>query len=98
MLDTLLLPGVVVITCLAAATDFVYGQPGPPESAAMPYSRDEAKRHQREWADYRKKLDSKVDLEVASSIDLKLVLIPPGEFLMGSTKQQVAAVRRADTP
>jgi len=99
MLDTHLLPRVVVLACLAAATDFAYGQPGqplPPESAAMPYSRDEAQRHQREWADYRKKLDSRVDLEVASSIGLKLVLIPPGEFLMGSSKEQVAAVRRAD--
>jgi len=52
----------------------------PPPLAVAPFSDAEAKEHQRRWAEYLK-----VPVETTNSIGMKLVLIPPGEFVMGST-------------
>ncbi len=50
-----------------------------PLLAVAPFSTPEARQHQHAWADY---LD--VPGEITNSIGMKLMLIPPGEFPMGS--------------
>jgi len=59
--------------------------PAPPLAKA-PFTTAQAKAHQQAWA---KHLGMQV--ETINSIGQKMVLIPPGEFLMGSTDEQVEA-------
>jgi serine/threonine-protein kinase len=58
------------------------GAPGP---ASAPFDAQQARQHQEAWAKYLG-----VPIEVTNSIGMKLVLIPPGEFTMGSTPQEQA--------
>ncbi len=51
----------------------------PPPLAVAPFDAAEAKRLQQAWAEHLG-----VPLEITNSIGMKLILIPPGEFLMGS--------------
>ena len=60
-----------------------------PRPAVAPFDDKQAKVHQAAWAGY---LGTPV--QTANSIGMKLVLIPPGEFMMGSTPQQQAAARK----
>ena len=55
-----------------------------PNPAIAPFTEKEAKAHQKAWADYLK-----VPLEWENSIGMKFVLIPPGEFMMGSTENEI---------
>lgn len=55
-----------------------------PPRAIAPFDAAAAQAHQNAWA---KHLDTTV--EMTNSLGLKLVLIPPGEFLMGSTPARV---------
>jgi formylglycine-generating enzyme required for sulfatase activity/serine/threonine protein kinase len=58
---------------------------GPAPPAAMaPFESQQAKDHQTAWASY---LGTKV--ETINSAGMPMILIPPGEFLMGSTNAQV---------
>ncbi len=57
-----------------------------PAPAIAPFNADEAKQHQDAWAKY---LD--VPVEYTNSIGMKFRLLPPGEFLMGSTPEEIAA-------
>jgi formylglycine-generating enzyme required for sulfatase activity/serine/threonine protein kinase/Leucine-rich repeat (LRR) protein len=57
-----------------------------PPLAKAPFDTTQAKAHQAAWA---KHLGTTV--ESKNSVGMTLVLIPPGEFLMGSTDEQVAA-------
>ncbi len=71
-------------------------KPGQPPPAVAPFDAAQAKKHQQAWADYLG-----VPVEVTNSIGMKLVLIPPGEFDMGSTEEEVecdweSAMRRGD--
>jgi formylglycine-generating enzyme required for sulfatase activity len=50
-----------------------------PTLAKAPFPADQARRHQQEWGDYLGQ-----PLEFENTIGMKLRLIPPGEFLMGS--------------
>ena len=52
--------------------------PAAPPLAVAPFGEAEAKRHQADWASYLK-----APVEITNSIGMKLVLIPPGEFVMG---------------
>ena len=61
----------------------LYLEPGAPPLAVAPFDAAKAKKHQQAWADYLK-----VPVEHTNSIGMKLVLIPPGEFDMGSTKEE----------
>ena len=49
-----------------------------PPLAIAPFTLEEAKQHQQAWADYLG-----VPVEFENSIGMKMVLIPPGEFMMG---------------
>ncbi len=55
-----------------------------PPPAVAPLDAERAKAIQARWAKYLK-----VPLVTANSIGMKLVLIPPGEFTMGSPKEQI---------
>ncbi len=53
--------------------------PQRPSLAVAPFDAAAGKRHQQAWASYLGQ-----PIELTNSIGMKLVLIPPGEFLMGS--------------
>jgi serine/threonine protein kinase/WD40 repeat protein len=55
--------------------------PGTPPPAVAPFDAKKAKEHQAAWAKHLG-----VPAEMTNSIGMKLVLIPPGEFTMGSPK------------
>ena len=55
-----------------------------PKPAIAPFDAAQARRHQEEWAKYLN-----VDVEYTNSIGMKFMLIPPGEFTMGSTPEEV---------
>ena len=57
-----------------------------PPPAIAPFDEKKAKEHRTAWAKYLG-----VPVEMTNSIGMKLVLIPPGEFEMGSTSEEVAA-------
>ena len=55
-----------------------------PAPAIAPFDAAQARKHQQEWADYLK-----LPLEYSNSIGMKFILIPPGEFMMGSTQEEI---------
>lgn len=55
-------------------------KPAKPELLAAPFDADAARKSQQAWADY---LD-KPDVVETNSIGMELVLIPPGEYMMGT--------------
>ncbi len=55
-----------------------------PPAAIAPFGQQQAKEHQQRWAEYLG-----TPLEITNSIGMKLVLIPPGEFMMGSPKKLI---------
>ncbi len=62
--------------------------PAPPQEpplAIAPFDADTARKHQEAWAEYLG-----VPVEFENSIGMKFMLIPPGEFDMGSTEEEVA--------
>jgi formylglycine-generating enzyme required for sulfatase activity/serine/threonine protein kinase len=61
--------------------------PGAPPPAIAPFDAAKAKEHQAAWAKYLG-----VPVEMTNSIGMKFVLIPPGEFTMGSTPEEIAWV------
>ncbi|MCE9604123.1 MAG: SUMF1/EgtB/PvdO family nonheme iron enzyme [Planctomycetia bacterium] len=62
----------------------------PPPPAVAPFDAATAKAHQTAWAAH---LGMKI--ETLNSVGQKMILIPPGEFLMGSTDEQVEAALKA---
>jgi len=59
--------------------------PKHPPLAIAPFLPEQARQHQQRWADYLG-----VPVEMENSIGMKMVLIPPGEFMMGSTEEEIA--------
>lgn len=57
-----------------------------PRPAIAPFDAAQAKQHQEAWAKYLG-----VPVEYTNSIGMKFRLIPPGEFLMGSTPEEIEA-------
>ncbi len=55
----------------------------PPPVAVAPFSAQQARRHQDAWAEHLGK-----PREFENSVGMKLVLIPPGEFMMGSPESE----------
>lgn len=55
-----------------------------PPPAVAPFTADQAKAHQATWAEHLA-----TSVERQNSLDMTVVLIPPGEFIMGSSSEQV---------
>jgi formylglycine-generating enzyme required for sulfatase activity len=55
-----------------------------PAPAVAPFDAGEANGYQAAWAKYLG-----TNIETTNSVGMKMILIPPGEFLMGSTDEQV---------
>ncbi len=68
--------------------------PDRPPLAVAPFSAAQAKQHQQAWADY---LGVPVErtVELPGGEKLAMVLIPPGEFMMGSTEEEQARFMKA---
>ena len=70
-----------------------FGSQRLPPLAISPFNENVAKMHQARWAKYLR-----MPVVQANSIGMKLALIPPGEFDMGSPKElieeEVAAARK----
>ena len=49
-----------------------------PPPAVAPFGNDQARRHQKAWAEY-----FGMPLRIVNSVEMPLVLLPPGEFMMG---------------
>ncbi|MFO1045092.1 MAG: SUMF1/EgtB/PvdO family nonheme iron enzyme [Planctomycetaceae bacterium] len=56
-----------------------------PPPAIAPFDAAQAKKHQEAWAAYLKR-----PVEFTNSLGMKFTLIPPGEFLMGCDKEEIA--------
>jgi len=56
-----------------------------PAPAIAPYTAKEAKQHQEEWAKHLG-----IEVETTNSVGMKFRVIPPGEFLMGSSEEEIA--------
>ena len=56
----------------------------PPPLAVAPFDAEQAKQHQEAWARYLG-----VPVEYTNTIGMKFRLIPPGEFLMGSSPEEI---------
>ncbi|HUY36213.1 MAG TPA: formylglycine-generating enzyme family protein [Pirellulales bacterium] len=68
----------------ATVTRIVTVKPSVPPLAMALFTADQAKRQQEAWANH---LECKI--EESNSIGMKLILIPPGEFQMGSPPSEV---------
>ena len=60
----------------------------PPPLAVAPFGPEQAKQHQQAWADYLG-----LPVEWKNSLGMQFVLIPPGEFLMGSSEEEQTRFR-----
>jgi len=67
----------------APTTPVVTQAGGTPPLAIAPFDAAQAKKHQQAWAKHLG-----VPVEMTNSIGMKLVLIPPGEFMMGSSAEE----------
>ena len=64
--------------------------PGAPQIAAAPFDAAQARSHQEIWAGHLQ-----VPVDYVNQIGLKMKLIPPGEFQMGSTQAEADRLARA---
>jgi formylglycine-generating enzyme required for sulfatase activity len=74
---------VYVLPLLALSAAPQTAEKAKPPLAKAPFDAAAAKKHQKAWAEH---LGTPV--EITNSIGMKLVLIPPGEFLMGSPESE----------
>ncbi|MBN1911407.1 MAG: SUMF1/EgtB/PvdO family nonheme iron enzyme [Pirellulales bacterium] len=65
----------------------------PPAAAVAPFDEKKAKEYQAAWAKYLG-----VPVEMTNSIGMTFVLIPPGEFMMGSTPEEIVSLERLALP
>jgi len=64
-------------------------KPSDPPPAIAPFDADQAKQHQQAWAEYLG-LPVEREIDLGEGTKMTFVLIPPGEFLMGSTAEEQA--------
>jgi len=62
-----------------------------PPLAIAPFDAATARRHQEAWAEHLS-----VPVEFENSIGMQMALIPPGEFMMGSTEQEIETLSKED--
>jgi len=72
-----------------AATESELPRADAPAAAVAPFDATTAKKHQEAWADYLG-LPVEREIELGEGVKMTFVLIPPGEFLMGSTAEEQA--------
>ena len=60
--------------------------PDAPKPAIAPFDSAQAKKHQQAWADYLGVAVER-EIDIGDEVKLTMVLIPPGEFMMGSTAE-----------
>ena len=73
-----------------SATDGPAEKPREPQLAIAPFRATQAKEHQQAWAQHLG-IPVKHAIKLADGVELPLVLIPSGEFLMGSSDEQIDA-------
>lgn len=61
-----------------------------PPLAKAPFDAKQARAHQEAWAKYLR-----TTVETTNSVSATMILIPPGEFLMGSSDEQIETATRA---
>jgi serine/threonine protein kinase/formylglycine-generating enzyme required for sulfatase activity len=66
---------------------------GQPAAAIAPFDAAQARQHQDAWAS-----DLGVPVEYTNSVGMKFVLIPPGEFTMGSTAAEIQTALKDLSP
>jgi serine/threonine protein kinase/formylglycine-generating enzyme required for sulfatase activity len=64
---------------------------GPPRAIA-PFDAAQAKAHQKAWSDFLG-----VPVESTNSLGMKMILIPPGTFTMGSSPEQIEVAKQIAT-
>ncbi|QDU21949.1 bifunctional serine/threonine-protein kinase/formylglycine-generating enzyme family protein [Urbifossiella limnaea] len=64
-----------------------------PQPAIAPFDATQARAHQDAWAKHLG-----VPVEYTNSLGMKFMLIPPGEFTMGSTAEEIAAALKDVSP
>ena len=70
---------------IPAAAPSWHGWPSDaPPPAIAPFNAEQARQHQEVWAKYLN-----IDVEYTNSIGMKFRLIPPGEFTIGSTPEEI---------
>ena len=90
MKKSLLLCVVVVVSMLAArcicsdAAEPVSIAIAEPALAVAPFDAEQAQHHQQAWSAHRG-----LPLEWTNSIGMKMVLIPPGEFMLGNSRNEI---------
>jgi formylglycine-generating enzyme required for sulfatase activity len=62
-----------------------------PTSLVAPFDAQAAGAARKAWAKYQQ-----VEEDPKNSLGMKFILIPPGEFMMGSTPEQILEVKRSD--
>jgi formylglycine-generating enzyme required for sulfatase activity len=77
-------PGLRVVVEIVPQEPSATAAPVPPLAVA-PFDAPKAKQHQEAWAKHLNR-----PVEETNSIGMKLTLIPPGEFEMGSTPEEIA--------
>lgn len=70
-----------------SALPFVRSGPEPPLAVA-PFDAEHAKLHQQAWSAHRG-----LPVEWTNSLGMKMVLIPPGQFVMGNSREEIAWAR-----
>ncbi len=76
----------------AAKIDRTAALPGDaPPLAIAPFDSLQAKQHQQAWADFLG-LPVKKEVDVGEGVKMSFMLIPPGEFMMGSSDEEIAQV------
>ncbi len=83
-------PGLMLSVVLAVSASLAADAPPP---AIAPFTTSQAREHQAAWSAHLKQ-----PVEQTNSLDMRLVLIPPGEFLMGGAPDALQATAAwADT-
>ena len=81
--------GVVAPVLLLAFGTAMAGDENRPALAVSPFDARTARNHQEAWAKYLGQ-----PVVITNSIAMKLTLVPPGEFLMGSPRQEIEGLPR----
>jgi serine/threonine protein kinase/formylglycine-generating enzyme required for sulfatase activity len=66
--------------------------PDAPLPANAPFNELQARDYQKAWAEHIG-IDARFVVELSPEVSMTLLVIPPGEFMMGSTREQIEQIR-----